>query len=102
MAKTFDANGVDVDAYPDRAYQGGVYEGGVFGKGFKSNPQTISEIMGPPKDSKPTYEKVQPEDGPIYTMIQRHQAHGNFICDSRDHNEDTGCSNPDCFKYNKK
>ena len=32
MSKQFDANGTDIDAYSDRAYQGGVYDGGVFGK----------------------------------------------------------------------
>jgi len=32
MGKWFDANGVDVDAYPERAFRGGVYEGGIIGK----------------------------------------------------------------------
>jgi hypothetical protein len=32
MSKWYDANGTDVDAYPERAFQGGVYNGGVLGK----------------------------------------------------------------------
>lgn len=36
MGKWFDANGVDVDAYPDRAFKGGVYDGGVFGRPYNT------------------------------------------------------------------
>ncbi len=39
MTKWFDANGVDVDAYPDRAFRGGVYDGGILGK--RSQTMTV-------------------------------------------------------------
>ena len=32
MGKWFDANGVDVDAYPERAFHGGVYDYGILGR----------------------------------------------------------------------
>ena len=52
-------------------------------------------------ESKVTYDKVKRGE-PGYRMIQANKKRGMWICDSADHNENTGCSNPDCFKYNKK
>lgn len=44
MGKWYDANGVDVDAYPDRAFRGGVYNGGIFGKDYKVIKETLCPV----------------------------------------------------------
>lgn len=53
-------------------------------------------------DEKLDYPKLTPDDGVVYRMVEKHKSLGNFICDSRDHNEPSGCSNPECFKYKEK
>ncbi len=40
-----------------------------------------------------SYPKLQPGD-PMYDFVTTAQKDGQWVCDSRDHNED--CSNPDC------
>lgn len=45
------------------------------------------------------YEKVGPQDGVVWTHVQHCKRIGMWVCDSVDHNESTGCSNPFCFKY---
>lgn len=44
------------------------------------------------------YRKVAPGE-PGYTFIQSCKNRGMWVCDSYDHNEPTGCSNPECFKH---
>jgi hypothetical protein len=44
------------------------------------------------------YQKVK-EGEPFYDMIVDFESRGVWVCDSSDHNEDDGCSNPDCFKH---
>lgn len=46
------------------------------------------------------YRKVRPGEA-AFDMIAANKAVGRWICDSEDHNAPKGCSNPDCFKYNK-
>lgn len=52
----------------------------------------------PIPDSNASYERVKPGE-PTYEFIQGAKRHGIWVCDSVDHNEDYGCSNPDCFKH---
>lgn len=44
------------------------------------------------------YRKILPGD-PCYPRIAACRDAGAWICDSLDHNDDPGCSNPGCFKY---
>jgi hypothetical protein len=48
------------------------------------------------------YEKIGPQDGLVYERVRAVKDAGRWICDSVDHNEDGGCSNPECFKYSGK
>jgi hypothetical protein len=46
-----------------------------------------------------TYQKLEPGDA-MYEIVKYAHEHGRpWVCDSRDHNEPGGCSNPQCFKY---
>ncbi len=45
----------------------------------------------------PDYRKLQAGDAG-YELIQAYKSLGFRVCDSYDHNEPDGCSNPDCFK----
>ena len=45
-----------------------------------------------------SYRKVKRGE-PGYELIQDAKNRGTWICDSYDHNENEGCSNPDCFKH---
>lgn len=47
----------------------------------------------------PDYPRLGPEHGRIYELVKFANDHGRWLCDSVDHNEDGGCSNPDCFKH---
>lgn len=48
-------------------------------------------------EAKVEYRKVK--EGEVgFERIQFLQLKGVWICDSYDHNESSGCSNPDCFK----
>lgn len=43
------------------------------------------------------YRRVKPGE-PAYALIKANQDAGLWVCDSYDHNEPGGCSNPGCFK----
>jgi len=48
------------------------------------------------------YKRVTKDFDPdTYKRIVEYKRLGLWICDSEDHNEPEGCSNPECFKYNK-
>lgn len=47
------------------------------------------------------YKKITSEH-PSYGYVQLLLARGAFACDSVDHNDNAGCSNPDCRKFVKK
>lgn len=47
-----------------------------------------------------SYAKITPAH-PSYGIVQTWLARGAFACDSVDHNEQPGCSNPACFKFSK-
>lgn len=47
-----------------------------------------------------TYEKIGPTH-PAYERINAINMTGEFACDSIDHNDSNGCSNPKCFNYKK-
>lgn len=47
------------------------------------------------------YKKIRPGH-PAYERVQSCKKAGLEACDSVDHNEDKGCSNPACFKHPKK
>jgi hypothetical protein len=45
------------------------------------------------------YERLKPGDA-MYEMVKYAHDHGrSWVCDSLDHNEEGGCSNPKCFKF---
>jgi hypothetical protein len=44
------------------------------------------------------YRKIR-QGEPSFERIKFIQSIGQWICDSWDHNEEEGCSNPECFKY---
>lgn len=44
------------------------------------------------------YKRVEKGE-PFYDFIQQAKNDGRWMCDSADHNESNGCSNPDCFKH---
>lgn len=44
------------------------------------------------------YRRIQPGE-PMYDMVKANQDAKRWVCDSYDHNELEGCSNPKCFKY---
>lgn len=46
----------------------------------------------------PSYEHVDLTD-PTHRHVKAMLDRGQWACDSVDHNEDTGCSNPTCFKH---
>lgn len=46
-----------------------------------------------------TYEKIG-KSHPQHEMVKFFQLQGQFACDSVDHNDNMGCSNPRCFKFN--
>ena len=50
-------------------------------------------------ETKPTYAKLYPGH-PAYERVSAMLAKGIEACDSLDHNESNGCSNPDCWKHN--
>lgn len=52
--------------------------------------------MLPP--NRPPYARIDLGD-PTYRHVKNLIDKGLWACDSIDHNESTGCSNPDCFKY---
>lgn len=45
-----------------------------------------------------TYGRIGPGH-PAYERVQMLKARNMTVCDSLDHNEVSGCSNPDCFKH---
>lgn len=45
-----------------------------------------------------SYRKIKAGE-PMYEMIQANKKAGMWVCDSWDHNEPGGCSNPRCFKH---
>lgn len=47
-----------------------------------------------------SYKKIGPEHCD-YIRLRATQAEGGWMCDSVDHNESKGCSNPTCANYNK-
>jgi len=49
-------------------------------------------------ESKIKYRKLEPSSA-MYKFVQEMKAAGYWVCDSYDHNEDSGCSNPECFKH---
>lgn len=58
----------------------------------------FAEIPGALDIRDLTYRKIMPGE-PMYEMVQADKAAGRHVCDSWDHNEPGGCSNPGCFKY---
>jgi hypothetical protein len=44
------------------------------------------------------YRRVEKGE-PDYERIQQLKNRAIWVCDSYDHNESNGCSNPDCFKH---
>lgn len=47
-----------------------------------------------------SYKKID-RGHPDYVRLTMTRATGGWMCDAIDHNEDSGCSNPGCFKWNK-
>jgi len=47
------------------------------------------------------YERIKPGH-PAYKMLIEAKKVGIEYCDSIDHNHNNGCSNPNCFKFNKR
>lgn len=47
-----------------------------------------------------TYKKVKRGE-PAFGIIAVFKKAKIWVCDSEDHNDPKGCSNPQCFKYNK-
>jgi len=45
-----------------------------------------------------SYAKIS-EGHPMHPMLAANRAAGRWMCDSEDHNAETGCSNPKCFKH---
>lgn len=39
---------------------------------------------------------------PMHELMQYMHSMGHTVCDAVDHNDESGCSNPDCWKYVKK
>ena len=61
----------------------------------------VRESMNSCDEALEQYQKVK-EGASDYKYIQTLKKLGRWVCDSVDHNESTGCSNPNCFKYNHK
>lgn len=48
-----------------------------------------------------SYRRIQPGE-PMFEMAQANKRAKLWVCDSADHNEEGGCSNPECFKHKYK
>lgn len=60
----------------------------------------LPERMGNSVADQKSYAKIQ-RGHPFYKMLRASKKMGVWMCDSLDHNEPEGCSNPDCFKHPK-
>lgn len=60
--------------------------------------QRQGQLVTPAAPEPRSYSKVQ-EGEPAFEHIKGARAAGVWACDSVDHNEPNGCSNPDCFKH---
>lgn len=64
--KQFDANGTDVDAYPERAFRGGVYDGGVMGIPRKKPEVIVERVPDFAKDYPERAETLEQARLPFY------------------------------------
>jgi hypothetical protein len=80
----------------------GAHVGGPHEKDYLAFLERLRQVM---QKIKPTRQRRAPEYArikrghPAYERVTELKRLGGQACDSVDHNDDGGCSNPDCFKH---
>ena len=80
----------------------GAHVGGPHEKDYLAFLEQLKQAMRKIKPARQRrrsqYARIKPGH-PAYERVTELKRLGHQACDSEDHNDSGGCSNPDCFKY---